>query len=173
MSLRDQINTCCGDGRLISLPPLIRSDPVVRHLFVAEEVFKIVRGPWPKSTEGVRHASLRALLDRFTAGGRITVADHPTKKKNSANMARVRPPEDEIFDFRAMDPEPGIRAFGSFAEKDTFVVVTWRYREELEYDPVKWGKEILRCKAKWRLLFHAYPPPPGSLDDHISNFEPV
>jgi len=95
------------------------------------------------------------------------------KKDTTANIARVRPVEDNICDFRAIDPNPGIRAFGAFVEMDTFVALTWRYREDLGYDPRKWAAEIGRCKAKWRNLFHNYPRPTGSFNDLLSNFQPV
>lgn len=64
-------------------------------------------------------------MDEFTDGGFITVGEDPRQKDATAILARVDPIEEEIFSFRCLDPKPGIRALGCFAETDTFIALTW------------------------------------------------
>lgn len=84
-------------------------------------------------------------------------------------MARVHPVTDEIWDIRSVDPKPGIRTLGSFAEKDTFIALTWEYRENLESSR-DWENEIARAKEAWKKLFGSVPPFKGAnLDEYLSN----
>ena len=179
MSIRDEIGNRTREKppRLFFLPPLIPSAPVVRELFVSEEIYAVGLPPWPDTVRGRRHAQMRGYLDAFTQGQRLTVADDPYRKPKSTNMARVDPPKDEVFDFRCIDPKPGIRIMGCFAAYDLFVALTWNDRENLPSDdPLNkaWRDEIERCKAAWRRLFHPFPPFTGSnLHAYLSNFQPV
>ena len=70
------------------------------------------------------------------------------------------------------------RMFGRFVEKDALVLTNMELVTELfsiewfikgvSTWPV-WKREIRNCKAKWRRLFHTYPPFAGSnLDDYLS-----
>ncbi len=112
------------------------------------------------------HARLNALLTGFVEGDYITVAEDPFNKDAAAIMARVAPPEDEIWDFRCLDPKPGIRALGSFADQDTFVALTWDYRENFDN---YWPEKVAECKAEWEHLFCNLPPFSGAtLDAYIS-----
>jgi len=114
------------------------------------------------------------VLDEFTDGGFITIAENPRDKEASALLARVEPAEDDVFDFRCLDPKPGIRALGCFAEVDVFVALTWEYRENLENDD-DWSAEIARCKSEWKRLFCDLPPFKGAkLNEYVSyNFRAV
>ncbi len=175
MSIRDGINNRVSEvpPRLFFLPPLIPSAKVIRELFVSEEVNKVAHPPWPVTTEGRRLTQMRAYLDAWTQGDRITVADDPYKKPKATRVARTDPPRDDIFDIRCVDPKPGIRVLGGFADKDLFVALTVNFRENLAEDK-DWRDEIERCKARWRNLFHPHQPFHGaSLNDYLSNFEPV
>lgn len=80
-------------------------------------------------------------------------------------MARVHPVSEEVWDFRCFDPKPGIRAFGHFAEKDTFVALTWDFRENVD-----WAGEVSGCIEAWRALFGDLPPFKGTnLNDYLSH----
>jgi hypothetical protein len=143
-----------------------------RTVFVSEEVREIVEPPFPWHWVGLRHQSARALLDGFTLGEYITVAEDPFDKPGYAILARVAPVTDEVWDFRCFDPKPGIRIFGRFAELDTFVALTYDYRENIE-DLSEQGRE---CCAAWDKVFEGLPPHKGStLDAYLSgeNFEAV
>ena len=75
---------------------------------------------------------------------------------------RVDPISDRIWDIRSVDPSPGIRVLGGFAEKDTFVALEWDFRENLGGPKSKeWRDFIVRCSAHWRRLFGTYKPHEG------------
>ena len=133
MAIRDQIRGCCAGPapKLLCLSPLVRSTPVIRTLFVSVEVNDVIHPPWAPNRNGYRQSQFRAFLDAFVAGDWISVAENPRKKPSNAFLARVEPAADEIWDIRCIDPKPGIRCFGAFAERDTFVALTWCYREDL------------------------------------------
>jgi hypothetical protein len=114
--------------------------------------------------EGRRHANLRALLDGFTEGDWITVAENPFNKDALAILARVHPIEDEVWSFRCLDPRPGVRALGRFSEPNTFVALTWNYREIVD-----WAPEIESCKATWESLFGQLAPFKGrTINEYIT-----
>lgn len=163
-SIREAIKS--HEGRtLFCLPSALLGEETPRTVFVSNELHEIVNGPpWPATWEGRRHANLRALFDGFTEGDWITVAENPFDKDGRAILARVAPAEDEIWDFRCLDPRPGIRAFGRFSEPNTFIALTWNYREIVD-----WSREVKRCKAEWQRLFYHLPPFMGkTVDEYIT-----
>jgi hypothetical protein len=172
-SIRDAIKTHDGQN-LFCLESEFKQDDSPRAVFVSADVMHIVNGsPWP-GKDGRRYARLRALLDSFTTGGFITVAERPFDKHARAILARVDPVEAEVWDFRCLDPNPGIRAFGRFSEKDTFVVLSWNFRENLNTAEC-WADEVQYCKEEWTKLFGILPPHRGtSVNDYLSyNFRSV
>lgn len=163
MSIRDEINKMVESKRLFCLSPLIASTAVIRTLFVSFEVHDQVFPPFAENRDGYRLSQFRSTLDTFSSYW-ISVAENPYKKDQTAFMARVDPIEDEVWDIRSIDPRPGIRCLGRFAEKDTFIALTWDYRENFN-----WKYEIQRCKEVWKELFGTTPPLAGaSLDDYLS-----
>jgi hypothetical protein len=125
-SIRDAINGLEG-RELFCLQPLLLGEETPGTMFVSKELADAVIPPstgWEPTRDGRLFSGLRALLDDFTEGGWITVAEDPFNKGARAILARVAPVEEEIWDFRCLDPNPGLRAFGCFAETDTFVALT-------------------------------------------------
>jgi hypothetical protein len=169
-SIREAIKAHEGQN-LFCLPHLILGEETPRTIFVSTELAEIAYPPWPKTWEGRRYARLRAVLDGFTGGDFVTIADNPYDKEAAAILARVDPIGEEVFDFRCVDPKPGIRAFGCFAETDTFVALTWDYRENIE----DFEAEVTRCMSVWDRLFCGLPPFKGSkLNEYVSyNFRAV
>lgn len=164
MSIRDQINARMGEGRLYCLEPLIPSDPSMRTLFVTPEIYDEVSPPWPANWAGKRHSRFRETLDAFTNGSWIAIAERPFDKDAAAFMARVHPIIWNLFDIRAIDPLPGIRCLGGFAEQDTFVALTWNYREGFD-----WEGEIEACRQVWDDLLGPYKPLQGAtINDYVS-----
>jgi hypothetical protein len=120
--------------------------------------------PFKQNWEGKAHASLRALLDAFSEGAEMSVAEQPFEKPSDTILARVHPVRDEVWDVRCFDPYPGIRVLGRFSECDHFVALTWNYRENMD-----WPAEIARCKAAWRNIFGDLPPHLGRrIDEYLS-----
>jgi hypothetical protein len=159
MSIHDEINYWLTRGELFQVFPRVPGSPVNRVLLVNEEVHRLVTGPWETQREEVRAGRLWADFDRFIEGRLISVSlNGPYSKPRTTFMARLDPPEDDVIEIRSRDPKPGIRVFGRFADKDTYVALNWEYRENLggpqdrEFD-----REREICKTKWRHFFHTYP----------------
>jgi hypothetical protein len=168
--LQQQISTLIARKKLFCLESEMLGDETARTLFLTEEVRSAVYRPFPNN-KGVLHAEFRQHLDAFLEGGCVSIGDDPKTKAAHALMARVAPVEDEFFDFRVTAPHPQIRAFGGFAARDTFVLVTWNYRAEIAE---KFNEEVLRCKHEWQSLFGNITPFKGkSLNDYLTNFDPV
>jgi len=169
MSIRDHIRELL-DKQLFCLESVYFGEETPRSIFVSEEVKCALTHPFPEGRE-VLHAEFLQTLDAFLEHGEMTVAEDPRCKPSDALMARVEPVEDEFFDFRITAPHPQIRAFGGFAEKDVFVIVTWNYRDAINDD---FDGEVTRCKIEWQKLFDKTPPFKGkNLDEYLSNFLPV
>ena len=155
-------------ARLFFLPPLIGGAAVRRELFVSEEIQRAVQPPWEPSEQGARYARMRGYLDTWTEGRLISIADHPYRKPKPTFMARIDPAPDEVFDIRCIDPNPGIRVMGCFADRDLFIALTMADRDALatRHD---WRNEREACKAAWRRLFPSYPPYTGAtLNEYVS-----
>jgi hypothetical protein len=167
MSIRDQIRRLVETGDLICLESVDFGEDTPRSIFISREVQEALTRPFPERKE-ILHAEFLQQLDAFLEHCEMTVAENPRVKPSDALMARVDPIEDEFFDFRITSPFPQIRAFGGFAEKNTFVLVTWNYRDAIEND---FDGEVARCKMEWQKLFGNTPPFKGNgLNDYLSNF---
>jgi hypothetical protein len=169
--MRDAINNHLGK-ELFLLKPLVESDPVVRTLFVSKTIQAAASPPWPRGRNGDRHAQMRAWLDTFASGRRISVAEEPRKKPRTTFMARTDPKSADVFDIRCINPIPGIRVLGRFSEKDTFVALKWDYRENMNGSD--FDDAVIRCADEWKRLFPGIPLFAGrTLDDYLTNFVPV
>jgi hypothetical protein len=113
-------------------------------------------------------AEFRENLDAFLEGCELSVGEDPHDKDANALMARVAPVEDEFWDMRVTAPKPGIRAFGAFAELDTFVCLTWEYRDVIRD---RFDAEVARCQEEWRRLFGSTKPFKGkNLDAYLTHY---
>lgn len=152
MSIRDEINRHIG-SKLLHLPSLVPSDPLVRELFVSAEILEIAEEPFPEHRDGDRHALFRGYLDAFTSGEEIGVSEKPFNKRSDTFLARVHPTQLEVWDIRAIEPSPGIRGFGCFGDRDLFIVLTYEYRENLDATANGFAIEARRCRQVWDFLF--------------------
>lgn len=143
----------------------------MRQMYVSEEIHGLLVGPWAEPEWEERFNYLRADLDRFIEGSLIPIAREPYKGKTSY-MLRLQPPADEVWEIRSRDPEPSIRVFGRFAEKDIFIALTWALRADLKHPGSReWRDASVGCKTDWIKLFHPYLPKSGAdIHGHISNF---
>jgi hypothetical protein len=162
-------------GDLIQAGKLFDFDPVEetpRKLYLSVEVADGLFASPTEDLDGIRRAGAQAVLESFVDGGFLTIAEDPFDKDRTAMMARVDPVNWEIFDFRCLDPEPGIRVLGSFCAIDEFVALTWDYREQFDD---RWPEQVQRCRDSWLDIFGAIPQHKGEqLDAYLSyNFEAV
>lgn len=171
MSIRREIARLVAGHQLFCLKSRFTGEETVRTLFVSQEVLDAVEPPpYAKDQFGYRQSEFREFLDAFLEGGHLSVAEDPDLKPSYAMLARVKPPKDQFWDFRVTAPVPGIRAFGGFAEFDTFVLLTWEYREDIP----NFDAAVQRCKVTWHQLFGSATPFLGNhLNEYLSNYRAV
>jgi hypothetical protein len=167
MSIRDSIAELVQEKRLRELKPIMDSDPIRRTMIISTEIVDLLDGPWDSPQWEVRCGYLRATLEAFVKGQEIAICLNPFKAQK-AYMGRLNKPTDEVWDIRCIDPSPGIRIFGRFAERDVFIGLLWSPRsvdipasQRLPLGPkesIQWKNAILECKSEWRKLFPAYLP---------------
>lgn len=174
MSIHDVISVLVENEKLFCLDGTFPGDETPRTVFVSKEIYDDFCEPWEDTRDGNRRAQARAVLDGFIAGDFITVSEDPFKKNSRCILARIAPVQFEVWDFRCLDPNPGIRIFGHFAEKDTFVALHWDYRENLD-EVGDFDEAAKICLALWENLFGQISPyTRGNLSGYLSyNFEPV
>jgi hypothetical protein len=178
MSIRDVIRDWVGRGELFLLSPALDSDPFVRCLYLSRDIYNAITD----LGEGVdeRMGRLRARLEVFIKGEVVTVSIDPYRSR-SAYMSRLDPHRREVWEVRDRS-RPSLRVFRSFAEKDTFVALTWQWRSilgplarlEPNVWPRMWPIEARRCAAAWRRRFSSYSPHTGSNpDEYLTNWFPI
>jgi hypothetical protein len=173
MSIQGGIDRLIAEGRLFRLPSLVTGDETARTMYVSAEILDSVTPPFAENRDGERLAEFRQTLDAFSEGGEFSVAEDPYSKPSDAMLARVDPVEANIWDIRSIAPSPGIRCLGGFASQDTFVALTWEYRENFDDGADKWTAEITRCRSIWRDLFGTCEPFKGALDECLTNYYTV
>ena len=109
MSIRDEINHRIGEERLFRLAPLVVGDKKARTVLMSVEINSMVNGPWLDGAEGNRCARLRADLENFVSGEPITVCWEPFKGREVHQIARLDKVEEEVWDYRSVEPAPGLR----------------------------------------------------------------
>jgi hypothetical protein len=165
MSIEDQI-----DDLLNTQLFLLGDQETPRTMYITVEVRAMVGEALGDTPEAERHAKATGVLEAFANGDWITISEEPFNKERHTILSRVDPVEDEFWEFRCLDPDPGIRVLGAFSDKDTFVAVTWDYRENFDDD---WPQQVQRCKDEWMRLFGDISLYKGKrLNDYVSyNFE--
>jgi hypothetical protein len=176
MSIRKEIDRRVATGALFLLEPALVGDPVERTMLISPEINRLLAGPWAAESEARRANRLRADLERFITGQYVGLCLTPYEAQ-PAYMGRLERPEDEVWDIRSVDPSPGLRVFGRFAEVDVFVALTWQPRSKdwggrkaLESGKsLNWHFAILECHERWKELFPGFQPVHGSeVRDYVS-----
>lgn len=149
-------------------------------VLMSAEIDTMVNGAWESSIAGNRCAIVRANLENFVSGEPIKVCWEPFEADDKHQMGRLDPVRDGVWDYRHVDPKPGLRIFCRFAEKDVLIALTcsprsipvsWLPRLPLGiWNSREWKLAIRECKAEWNKLFPTYPPLIGeSVDDYLTN----
>jgi hypothetical protein len=174
MSIQDQIGVLVKQGRLFLLGENEESPRLVYHTV---EVKTMIDDALGDTREAELHAAATVVLESFVDGSRITICGDPYNKERHTILARTDPGAErdhpvtsEIWDFRCLDPVPGIRVLGCFGNQDVFVALIGDYRQNFDDH---WPEQIERCKEEWIELFGKTPPHKGrQLNDYVShNFE--
>jgi hypothetical protein len=148
MSIRTAIKLAVAGRQLFCLPPGDGSE-LVRTIFASPEVYYDASPPFPENFTGYRLGEFRGNLDAFVKGGWISIASHPFNKGPMADIAPVDPVGLRIWDIRSLSPLPQIRCFGGWAEQDTFIALTWQWRDDIE----DFEEEARECRRGWDKLF--------------------
>ena len=174
MSIEPILEQCISDGRLVEVQSLLGGHRE-RLVFAVPQVLKELDPDTASEIDASNAAQLRAWIDGFTRGRRLTVGSDSNRH---VDMKILNPRDDEVWEIRKRDA-PSTRVFGRFAMRDMFIAtnirtvsdlfsVRWRTDRYLRW-PV-WREEIRRCKATWRSLFPTHEPVSGgNLDDYLSN----
>lgn len=131
MSIRDAIAEAVERGDLVPLPHFLPGAVAVRHIFVTSEVWDFVGGPALPKELAKKAAEGRRMLDSFTAGNRIVVSLDPHQKPRHCQLSRNGPTHEGVWEFRIRDPQPQVRLFGCFAERDVFVALSVMAKSDL------------------------------------------
>jgi hypothetical protein len=178
MSIHDLIEMRIEEGRLWRVEPVVEDDPIERCMVISSEIMDLVYGVWPDAKWARRCNRLRADLEAFVRGDVIGLCLKPYKA-DTAYMGRLDKPTDEVWDIRSRDPQPGLRVFGCFADRDCFVALLWSPRSvEIPYsqrlplqdrNSAEWKQAVKETKSEWRKLFHPYNPIHGDTHDFYAS----
>jgi hypothetical protein len=180
MSIRAEWQRLVREERLYALDPY-PGDPKARTVLMAPRINELVSGPWDDQLMGDRCARLLAGLQGLVRGDRLIVCMTPFKARE-AQLGRLDPTGDSVFDFRSKD-KPGLRLFSRFAERNVLVAftcaprsveVSWLDRLPLgDRHSKEWKKGVSDCIAQWSILFPRHDPILGDdLNAYLSNATP-
>ena len=174
MSMHGMIDDLIRRQSLVEVQPILGGRRI-RRVLCPPEVLAELDPDTSRVIDAANAGQLRAWIDGFIAGRRITVGSGGDR---DVDLKILSPPPDEVWELRKRE-RPSTRIFGRFAMKDVFIATNIRTAEDLfalewlSGDRVKWPvwrQEIRRCKAVWRSHFLDYQPVSGGrLDDYISN----
>ena len=169
-SIRDEIAMRCREGRLFRMMPTLPNLPVKRTILLSRDIRDALFHLRPEGLDGPRLGQLLRDFDRFIEGGRITIRDGGYRS-GPAYLARLEPPTTELWEIRSVDPRPGLRVMGRFAEPDVFVALLLLQRKSLGAgDSQAWRQAECDCKARWRQLFPDHAPHAGKrVCDYVSS----
>jgi len=154
MSISDEIEEHCRIGSLIRFeasgnPRAHELDETTfRKLYITRGIHSFLASD--------RHfvEDTRADFSDFAYGEMIKVALH--LDHILCFLARLEPPQDEIWELRIYDTEPQLRFFGRFAERDTFVALMGPTEKSRFFRPKIDHNKIKRaCIAEWNRLFNS------------------
>lgn len=174
MSIEIILAQLVADGHLIEVRSILRGHRR-RLVYATPDVLKELDPDTAVEMEPTNAGELRAWIDGFTKGRRVTVG---SDKNRFVDIKILNPRADEVWELRKRD-QPSTRIFGRFAMKDVFIATNIKTTTDLfslkwvtdGYIrwPV-WRTEIRRCKAVWTSLFVTYQPVSGGkLDEYLSN----
>jgi hypothetical protein len=165
MSIQTVLARLMNDGVLHVLQSEFLGEETPRVFYYTTEVSEVIEGINDASRDRQLFRRAKALFDDFIEMGEVTLALDPYNKRKTAIIAQVDSETSGMFDFRVTDPRPGLRVLGYFSEPDTFVALTYDYRENFDD---AWPEKIDECKAAWRALFGDCEPFKGESNEYVT-----
>ena len=174
MSIDEIIKVCCDEGRLLKRIRSAARGPALRSLYISTlsiHGYPPISDKLDDATDDPqtrqRWFQVAAYLDAFIERPSIHIPPNSRKAKY-AFMSRLEPPPEELWDIRCFGSKPGLRVFGHFAARDTFIALAWDYREDLKSD-LEYANAGGRCVRQWSMLFAPHGPFVGRYpDDYIT-----
>lgn len=143
----------------------VEAVPQLREVFVSRQIAAFLDGAVgvPKKFRATAGQALM-LFDGFVAGREISFGLDP-RSHTGALIARNEPLRDRICDFRVLHPQPSIRIFGAFAERDLFIAVTYQPRARLTN---VFHNAVTIARGQWDNLFPDHEPVYSEkIDDYV------
>ncbi|MEJ1965145.1 MAG: hypothetical protein WDO56_27850 [Gammaproteobacteria bacterium] len=113
-------------------------------MYLFEDLFEAMQDPSLRGAQLQRFAELEATLAEFVT----------SRNLDPQYVFLLTPTKDGIWEIRSARPEPQIRVFGFFADRDAFVATNYEFRSTLgEYNSKEWQFAMARAKSIWRRLF--------------------
>jgi hypothetical protein len=168
MSIREEWMKLVVDEELFELEPLA-GDKNARTILLSREMWDLLSSEMEEGESANRRSKLLATLQNIVAGRRLVVCLEPYAARK-ANIGRLDPIEDSIFDIRCQD-KPAVRVFCRFLETNVVLAVTCRPRSKrlwwLSWLPLgdreskEWKRGVAAVKREWGRLFPTYEPVKG------------
>jgi len=135
MTKREQIERYVSAGFWTLLEPILPYEPE-RCVLLPKHI--------PSELDGIDDvdlARLQASLEKFLDGSFLTLGFNTN---DNCDLKRLDThPEEEIWTFRSLEPEPSIRIFGTFLDLDVFLILHIERRDELDgWNGHKWKEAI-------------------------------
>lgn len=148
---------------MVALRPALDSDPVKRTMLLHPDLAALLG-----NLQDTRLQRLRGDLEMFIKGEELAVSMTPHEHK-TAYMGLLAPETEGTWDIRSRDPEPGMRVFGRFVDRDAFVALEWALRSRRdprwpEKQPLGSGKSLqyhytqLEVIQRWNEMFPNWQP---------------
>jgi hypothetical protein len=174
MSIHDQIRAWVEQGCLVQVVPILPHDPIVRTMLVTKELADFLNEESASDEQVSRRAALRADLEAFVKGDRISASLDPYRKSKECYIAVTDPVRDAIWSLRCRDPKPSYRLFGAFAERDVLVLFSCRERTLLGgLGDWAWRREIRAASAVWMRMFQYEKLQGDELSEFMTNYVDV
>jgi hypothetical protein len=118
-------------------------------MYLADELFRTVRDPNLPQADLERFVALEATLATFITSRTI----------DPQYVCLLSPTSECVWEIRAVKPDPSIRVFGFFAERDSFVATNYELRKELDcFESELWIHHKTKARSVWRKLFNSLLP---------------
>src|SRR5262245_2389039 len=110
MSIRQEWLALGASSELFRLSPMI-GDPSARTVLLSKEMHEMIEMDLEEGEEANRRSRLLASLQNIVSGRRLVACMEPYKATRIANIGRLHPVEDSIWDVRCQE-KPALRVFG-------------------------------------------------------------
>lgn len=140
MSISDQITYWVTQGELVPMVPPRKG--LRRWMYLDRKLDADLKAP-PPGAEAI-YSEMRAELTSFVTQRWIT----------PEYLWLLKPKNRGVWEIKVRRNDPQVRVFGQFADKDLFVALSYRYRDDLgPIDDSRWKFEIKSVEHRWRELF--------------------